>query len=92
LGLEGFESDDILYACTTCKLCVVNCPRQVNIIDVVRAMRAMIAESGAARQSLRTIMGSIHSQGNPWSEPGTSARPGPRAWTCPASRKAPNTS
>jgi Fe-S oxidoreductase len=69
MGLEGFESDDILYACTTCKLCVVNCPRQVNIIDVVRAMRAMIAESGATPPSLRPIMGSIHSQGNPWSEP-----------------------
>ncbi|RJX30626.1 MAG: (Fe-S)-binding protein [Desulfarculus sp.] len=68
LGLEGFESDDILYACTTCKLCVVNCPREVAIIDVVRAMRAMIAESGAAPQSLRSIMGSIHSKGNPWSE------------------------
>ncbi|CAO0824811.1 heterodisulfide reductase subunit D [Desulfarculales bacterium] len=68
LGLEGFESDDILYACTTCKLCVVNCPRQVGIIDVVKAMRAMIAESGAAPQMLRTIMGSIHSKGNPWSE------------------------
>jgi len=67
MGLEGFESDDILYACTTCKLCVENCPRQVGIIDTVRAMRAMIAESGAAPSSLRTIMGSIHSQGNPWS-------------------------
>ena len=68
MGLEGFESDDILYACTTCKLCVVNCPRQVGIIDVVRAMRAMIAESGATPGSLRPIMGSLHSNGNPWSE------------------------
>ncbi|MCB2188782.1 MAG: (Fe-S)-binding protein [Deltaproteobacteria bacterium] len=67
MGLEGFESDDILYACTTCKLCVNNCPREVGIIDVVKAMRAMIAESGAAPQSLRTIMGSLHAQGNPWS-------------------------
>ena len=68
MGLEGFESDEILYACTTCRLCVENCPRQVAIIDVVRAMRAMIAESGGGPQMLRTIMGSIHSKGNPWSE------------------------
>lgn len=67
MGLEGFESDEILYACTTCKLCVENCPREVGIIDVVKAMRAMIAETGAAPSSLRTIMGSIHAQGNPWS-------------------------
>jgi Fe-S oxidoreductase len=69
LGLEGFESDDILYACTTCKYCVVNCPRGVDLIGVFRAMRAMIAETGAAPGTLRTIMGSIHSNGNPWSEP-----------------------
>ncbi|MCA1988001.1 MAG: (Fe-S)-binding protein [Desulfarculus sp.] len=68
MGLEGFESDEILYACTTCRLCVENCPRGVAIIDVVRAMRAMIAESGGGPQMLRTIMGSIHSKGNPWSE------------------------
>jgi Fe-S oxidoreductase len=40
----------------------------VKIIDVIRAMRAMIAESGAAPKSLSSIMGSIHSKGNPWSE------------------------
>ena len=68
MGLEGFESDEILYACTTCRLCVENCPRGVAIIDVVRAMRAMIAESGGGPQMLRTIMGSIHAKGNPWSE------------------------
>ncbi len=77
MGLEGFESDEILYACTTCKLCVVNCPRQVKIIDVVRAMRSMIAESGATPPSLRPIMGSIHAQGNPWS----GAREDREKWT-----------
>jgi Fe-S oxidoreductase len=32
-------------------------------------MRAMIAQSGAAPAVLRTIAGSVHSNGNPWSEP-----------------------
>jgi Fe-S oxidoreductase len=68
LGLEGFESDDILYACTTCNLCVKNCPRQVKIIDVIWAMRSMIAETGAIPQNLRPILGSVHSNGNPWNE------------------------
>ena len=72
LGLEGFESDDILYACTTCKLCVNNCPREVAIIDVIRAMRAMIAESGAAPKSL----------GAPsWAPSTPRATPGPRSAT-----------
>jgi Fe-S oxidoreductase len=69
LGVEGYESDDILYGCTTCNKCVLKCPRGVTIIDVVRAMRAMIAETGAIPSVLRTTTGSVHSNGNPWSEP-----------------------
>jgi Fe-S oxidoreductase len=68
LGVEGYESDDILYGCTTCNKCVIRCPRGVTIIDVVRSMRAMIAETGAIPGVLRTVTGSIHSNGNPWSE------------------------
>lgn len=69
LGVEGYESDDILYGCTTCNKCVLKCPRGVTIIDVVRSMRAMIAETGAIPAVLRTATGSVHSNGNPWSEP-----------------------
>ena len=69
LGVEGYESDDILYGCTTCNKCVLKCPRGVTIIDVVRSMRAMIAETGAIPSVLRTTTGSVHSNGNPWSEP-----------------------
>src|SRR3989339_1178523 len=69
LGVEGYESDNILYGCTTCNKCVINCPRGVKIIDVVRAMRSIIAETGAIPGVLKTMSGSCHSQGNPWSEP-----------------------
>lgn len=69
LGVEGYESADILYGCTTCNKCVLRCPRGVTIIDIVKAMRAMIAETGAIPDVLRTITGSVHSKGNPWSEP-----------------------
>ena len=68
LGVEGYESDDILYGCTTCNKCVLKCPRGVTIIDIVRAMRSMIAETGAIPGVLKTTTGSVHSKGNPWSE------------------------
>lgn len=68
LGLEGFESDDILYACTTCGQCVVRCPRDVKIIDIVRAMRSVVAETGGIPKNLKAVLGSINSQGNPWSQ------------------------
>jgi Fe-S oxidoreductase len=69
LGVEGYESADILYGCTTCNKCVLKCPRGVKIIDIVRSMRTMIAETGAIPSVLRTVTGSVHSNGNPWSEP-----------------------
>jgi Fe-S oxidoreductase len=69
LGVEGYESDDVLYGCTTCNKCVINCPRGVKIIDIMRSMRSIIAETGAIPGPLKTMLGSCHSHGNPWSEP-----------------------
>lgn len=68
LGLEGAESDDILYGCTTCNKCVINCPRSVDIISIMRAMRSIGIEMGAVPQTLRSVMGSCDSDGNPWTE------------------------
>ena len=67
LGMEGYETDDILFACTTCKLCVENCPRNINIIEIIEAMRTAIGEYGGLPSSLKAITGSIHANGNPWS-------------------------
>ena len=69
LGIEGYESDEILYGCTTCNKCVINCPRGVKIIDIMRSMRSIIAETGAIPGALKAMVGSCHSNGNPWSEP-----------------------
>ena len=69
LGLEGFESENCLFACTTCRACVDVCPRGVEIINNVMGMRRMLAEVGTIPPSLKTIAGSLHSQGNPWSGP-----------------------
>ena len=79
--MEGYESDDILYGCTTCNKCVIHCPRGVKIIDIVRSMRSIIAETGAIPGPLKTMSGSCHSNGNPWSEPREKTHglgPGPR--------------
>ncbi len=67
LGLEGFESENCLFACTTCRACQERCPRGVDIIGNVRGMRSMLAEVGTIPPSLKTIAGSLHAQGNPWS-------------------------
>ncbi|HIC91635.1 MAG TPA: (Fe-S)-binding protein [Syntrophaceae bacterium] len=66
LGLEGFESEEQLFACTTCNMCPLRCPRQVKIIENQRAMRSMIVASGTVPASYRPVLGNEHSQGNPW--------------------------
>jgi Fe-S oxidoreductase len=69
LGLEGYESEEVLFGCTTCNKCVINCPREVDIIGVMRAMRAMVTEAGMRPETLKAASGSCHANGNPWSEP-----------------------
>ncbi len=69
LGLEGYESDEVLFGCTTCKKCVLNCPRGVDIIGVMRAMRSLSVEAGGVPETLKAVLGSAHANGNPWSEP-----------------------
>jgi Fe-S oxidoreductase len=69
MGMEGFEVEEILFACSTCSMCQSNCPRGVKIVDNVRAMRSSIVGAGMAPANLRPILGSAHAQGNPWSGP-----------------------
>jgi Fe-S oxidoreductase len=69
MGLEGFEDEKVLFACSTCSMCQSNCPRGVKIVDNVRSMRASIVGAGMAPANLRPILGSAHANGNPWSGP-----------------------
>ena len=64
-GFEGVEEH--MWGCSTCKFCVDRCPRGVEIIDVVKAVRSVFAEGGMFPQSLRALVGSLSARGNPWS-------------------------
>jgi Fe-S oxidoreductase len=68
MGLEGNEVEDILFGCTTCNKCVINCPRGVDIIGIMTAIRSIGAEMGALPDTLRAVSGSCDSNGNPWGE------------------------
>ncbi|MCX5811538.1 MAG: (Fe-S)-binding protein [Proteobacteria bacterium] len=70
LGVVPFESEDI-WMCVSCRNCVQRCPRGVNTIDIVRAMRRIMVPDGvvpASIPNLRGIMTSIASVGNPWGQ------------------------
>ena len=66
LGLEGYEGED-LWTCATCNACVEACPRGVEIVDVIRNVRSMLTDMGTNPETLRSMLGSVRSNGNPWS-------------------------
>jgi len=70
LGLIDFEDEDV-WLCATCNNCVKRCPRGVEIIDVMRALRRAVTELGIAKvpDSLRITVKNISAVGNPLGEP-----------------------
>lgn len=66
-GLADFESEE-WWLCTTCKACVERCPRGVEIADIMKAVRRIVAEWGTTPSSLRSVAASLGSVGNPWQE------------------------
>ncbi|VBB46627.1 Fe-S oxidoreductase [uncultured Desulfatiglans sp.] len=66
-GLVDLE-DEAWWRCTTCNLCVSRCPRGVAITDVLGAVRKILLdfEYRMAPASLRSAMGGLGGEGNPW--------------------------
>ncbi|MFC2063411.1 (Fe-S)-binding protein [Chloroflexota bacterium] len=69
LGLVDFEAREP-WVCSTCRACVDRCPRGVEIIDVMRALRrAMVGLGfGHVPESLELVLKSIAGTGNPLGE------------------------
>ncbi len=63
LGLDGIE--EFMWGCSTCKFCVERCPRGVEIIDIVTAIRNVYSGGGAAAES--ALLSSAFGKGQPWS-------------------------
>jgi len=64
-GYEGIE--ELIWECSTCGHCVERCPRGVETIDIIRAIRRVFGEGGLLPAPLRTMVGSMQANGNPWS-------------------------
>jgi Fe-S oxidoreductase len=69
-GLTEVEGDDI-WRCTTCGNCPSQCPRGVEQIELSMSLRRIASEYGVFPESaraVRTIRGSLTTQGNPLNE------------------------
>jgi Fe-S oxidoreductase len=69
LGATNFASEDA-WICVTCRACVQSCPRGVEIIDVMRAIRRAIVSLGIGviPDALRITAKNIAGVGNPLGE------------------------
>ncbi len=70
LGLTDFEDEEV-WTCVACRLCVQRCPRGVEVPDIMRALRRVIAEVGVGKvpDSLRLAVKNVSGVGNPLGEP-----------------------
>jgi Fe-S oxidoreductase len=64
--LEGREE---LWDCTTCNTCASRCPKQVNPMEAVIAMRSAFVEKGRVHPNVKTAFESTFRHGNPLTMP-----------------------
>jgi Fe-S oxidoreductase len=65
-NLEGREE---LWDCTTCSTCYSRCPKQVNPMEAIIAMRSAIVEKGKIHPNMKTALESTFRNGNPLKMP-----------------------
>ncbi len=58
--------DQAVWSCVTCNACGVNCPRGIEVIDVIKAVRWLNVASGRIPESFELVLDSLEDNGNPW--------------------------
>jgi Fe-S oxidoreductase len=58
--------DQAAWDCLTCGACTPNCPRGIEIIDVIKAVRAIPVRIGKPPAFLKAPLSSLKEKGNPW--------------------------
>ncbi len=65
-GSEG-SVDQAVWGCVTCNACGVNCPRGIEIIEVIKSVRGLNVTGRRMPASLEAPLDSLRVNGNPWS-------------------------
>jgi len=58
--------DQAVWSCVTCNACGVNCPRGIEIIDVIKAVRGLNVAGARIPEPFEAPLASLKSDGNPW--------------------------
>jgi Fe-S oxidoreductase len=63
----GVIHEDVLWACTTCRACMEECPLYIeHVPDIVDMRRYLVLEQGAMPDTLNTTLRQAARSGNPW--------------------------
>lgn len=68
---DGFdiEGREELWDCTTCSTCYSRCPKRVNAMEAVIALRSAFVEKGRVHPNVKTALESTFRHGNPLTMP-----------------------
>jgi Fe-S oxidoreductase len=58
--------DQAVWSCVTCNACGVNCPRGIEIIDIMKAVRGLNITGGRIPESFEAPLNSLKDNANPW--------------------------
>jgi Fe-S oxidoreductase len=58
--------DQAVWSCLTCNACGVNCPRGIDVIDVINTVRGLNVSGGRLPEFLEAPLDSLTAGGNPW--------------------------
>jgi len=58
--------DKAAWRCVTCNACAVNCPRGIEITEVIRSLRGLNVSGGRLPASVAEPLDSLKANGNPW--------------------------
>lgn len=71
VSANGFELEgrDEIWDCTTCATCATRCPKQVDPMSMMIALRSLIVEKGRVHPNVKTALESTFRHGNPLNMP-----------------------
>jgi Fe-S oxidoreductase len=68
-GLLGLDTDSMLWFCTTCMACETRCPREVDIVKSLLAMRNMAFRKRHVPSEFEKLLWNVLEEGNPTGDP-----------------------
>lgn len=58
-----------VFRCVGCEACVSQCPKGVNIPNILRAIRRILGEYGSCPEVLKPVISTLRASGNPLGQP-----------------------